>query len=159
MSAFSPFSKTARLESSIFLPITPMASIFTVILVILLKSYSPGVSSITPSENVTLPEVTSGVPVPDGLKIEVSSAAIVVGEKRVLRLRDFAVLEEGTTAQLFQPVLDALKRERAKVKTDSARAVVLADENAPYELVRKVLAASLQSGFGDVRVLVATENE
>jgi len=136
-----------------------MASIFTVILVILLKSYSPAVSSISPTENVKLPEVTSGLQVPDGLKIEVSATAIVVGDKRVMKLEDFAVLEPGTTAELFRPMLEALKAERAKVTGDSSRAVVLADESAPYELVRKVLAASLQSGFSDVRVLVATENQ
>ena len=147
------------MDGSVLLPITPMASIFTVILVILLKSFSQNVSSITPSENIKLPELAAGETIGDGLKVEISESSIIVGEKRVLELKDFASVKSGTTQELLQPVLDCLKGERAKIGGATARAVVLADERAPYELVRKILAASLQSGFEDVRVLVATETE
>ena len=51
------FSSARRVTESVMLPITPMASIFTVILVLLLKTAVIGVTSITPNPQTQLPQL------------------------------------------------------------------------------------------------------
>ena len=148
--------KQPRMSDSVMLPITPMASIFTVILVILLKSFSQGVTNFTPSETMTLPELVQGTEVPDGLKIEVSENGITVGDRRVLRLTKFQIAV--TEGRPLAPVAEALKIEAAGRKgTATTRAVVLADEHAPYDLMRRVLSTALAAGFRDLKLMVVTK--
>jgi biopolymer transport protein ExbD len=134
----------------------------------LLKSFSTGVATITPSADVTLPEAKSAVELAEALKVEVTPNGISVEGKPVVELRGFALLasdaeSDGTSRRLNL----ALRTERQQIKRAPAsaddkglaeRLVVIADQDMPYALLQSVLASGTIAGFSEFRLLtVETE--
>ena len=70
------YAKKARISSEMALQITSMADIFTILLVFLLKSFSTGVTNITPSGNMVLPEAHKVDALVETLKVEISAIAV-----------------------------------------------------------------------------------
>jgi biopolymer transport protein ExbD len=136
-----------------------MGSIFVVIVVLLLKSFSTGLSSITPSQQMTLPEVEKADDVADALKVEISERAILVGDRRVMSLDQFTPAQARLDAEGgYEELTEALKSEKSKgdVFVERPKLVVLADEKAPYEIMKRVFASTAESGFTSVKLLVVT---
>jgi len=84
------FLKRQKKPTDMALQITSMADIFTIILVFLLKSFSTGISNLTPNE-IVLPEGTNGDEVTEMLKIEIGPKSILVDDKAVTKLEQFEI--------------------------------------------------------------------
>ena len=162
------FSKKQRPKEDMSLQITSMADIFTIILVFMLKTLSVGITGITP-HNVTLPEVRTGSEAVESLKLEVGNNAILVDGKAVTHLSQFHFdetdLESDRTSRSLNAAL--IREMKAQTATTNERTpasasrketlLVLADEKAPYSLLKSVMASATRAGFSDFRLVVVED--
>jgi biopolymer transport protein ExbD len=159
----TPFKK-ARPSEEMSLQITSMADIFTIILVFLLKSYSTGAVTLSPSGGMQLPQALTGDPPVEALQVEISQTAVQVDGKPIVTLKNFQfdpleLLGNGTSGSL----LKAFETQRQKqlfiakgnsdVKVD-ARILVSCDQRAPYSAVKAVLASAAVHGYTDFKLAV-----
>ena len=140
------------------LPLAPMASVFTVILVFLIKSASMSVTSITPAGDIDLPEVTQVSEIPDSLKVQISSQAIIVGEKVIMNLDHFNPISRSPASNdevSFKEVEKALEFEKGEsLKDQNTKLVIIADKKAPYQILKKILTSAANVGLLDLKLVV-----
>ena len=146
------------------LNITAMADVFTVLLVFLLKSFSTGAVNLTPSAGLKLPEAQAAEAKYEALKVEVTKDAILVEESPVVQLKDFRFRSGDIRGNLTSKSLsNALKKERKRqlviakhnkdVKVD-AKVMIVADQRAPYQTIKSVLASAAVNGYTDFKMAV-----
>jgi biopolymer transport protein TolR len=150
-------------KTEIELPLAPMASVFTVILVFLIKSAAMNVTNISPSADIDLPEITTTSQIPDALKIEISNSAIMVADKLVVSLKDFSPAARNPSsttdeANPFKALEKALDFERGEGVEKDSKIVIIADKNAPYGLMKQVMASAASVGFLDLKLVVVEGN-
>lgn len=141
------------------LQITSMADIFTILLVFLLKSFATDASTITPHDNISLPEVKKSDSLAESLKLEISQKAILVDDKHISDLRNFQFdstdLEvNGTPRSLNTVLIQIRKRDTLK---RYPKLLILSDQNAPFSTVKRVLASASSSGFEDFKLVVVED--
>ncbi len=157
--------KRRHLSGDMNLQITSMADIFIILLVFLLKGYSAGAMSITPSPGTRLPAAFAEDAQVEALKVEVSENGILVEGNPIATLKqyqfDAADLRSGG---ISQSLVDSLKRERerqlaiAKVNTDvqvDSKIIIIADQNVPYGTLKTVLSSAAVNGYTDFKLAVA----
>lgn len=144
------------------LNITAMADIFTVLLVFLLKGFATG--SLAISTSATLPEAKAETPQFEALKVEVTETAVTVESQPAVPLASFQFKAGEREGNGSSRTLNAfLKKERARqltiakankdVKVD-AKVLIIADQRAPYETIKSVLASAAVNGYTDFKLAV-----
>ena len=153
--------KSAKEE--MVLQITSMADIFTIILVFLLKSFSTGISGITP--NVMLPEAKASDEMMETLKVEIAENSILLDGVPVTVLHGYQFeagdLESDLTPRSLNAAL-VMQKEKASARNpasvrDNTKLMILADEKTPYKTLKTVMTASSQQGFADFKLLVVED--
>jgi biopolymer transport protein ExbD len=155
------FLRKSSLNEEMSLQITSMADIFTIILVFLLKSYSMGLTSISPSKGLVLPEATAGDPTKETIKVEISSDSILVDQKPVVALKDFEfpineLREQGMSQALYQALLS--QRKQQNLTDADSTILLLADEKTPFSTLKSVMASAANTGFVDLKLVVVEVN-
>jgi biopolymer transport protein ExbD len=142
------------------LQITSMADIFTIILIFLLKSYSVGALEASAPKGVQLPQATAGTAglksVADILRLEVSEGEVLVNGKPTASLSDFAFPSSDITGDGASRTLIS---KLAPATEDNAKVLVVADQRAPYETIKAVLASAALRGYTDVKLAVSPVDE
>jgi len=157
--SFKKFTKSGHSHPmEVELPLAPMASVFTVILVYLIKSASMDVTNLSPSAEISLPEITTTSQIPDALKIEISNSAILVADKLVVSMKEFLPIARTPASENINPfkaLETALEFERGEGKSETNSPLVLiADKDAPYLLLKQVMASAANVGFLDLKLVV-----
>lgn len=153
-----------RTSPEMSLQITSMADVFTILLVFLLKSSATGALNVTPSAGLLLPQAQASEANVEAVKIEIQETTIQVEGVPVTTLSSF--LPDGSDRVQdgsLRSLASALERERKRqiliaeknpgVKVDS-RILVLADQRAPYSLIKSALASAALQGFTDFKLAV-----
>ncbi len=145
------------------LQITSMADIFMILLVFLLKSFSTGVTTLTPPANVELPVAQGSAELTDALKVEITGTAITIEGKLVNELKDFApAVSELESDGTLRKLNLALRQEREVIKQGAGRdpashaaerLILVADQDMPYDLLQRVLSSGSNAGFSEFRLL------
>ena len=148
--------KKKRSNQEMVLSITSMADIFTILLVFLLKSFSTGVSTISPGDSIVLPEVDKADPVVDTLKMQISPFSVVIDDKTVLNLNQFQFKASDLDSKGLPSALSAVLREQRNRDTlkKFPKILVLADEEMPYSTLKRLLASANEAGFIDYKLVV-----
>ncbi len=151
------FVRATPLKNEAILNITAMASIFTVLLVFILKSLSTSVSSITPAKGVVLPQVKSGETLNDAIRVEVSSDSIIVGDKPIIKLNNFdfnsSELSYDGSLNSLNKALHFEKGETPLTKEES-KILLVADHNTPYALLKRIFASVSNQELETVNLVV-----
>jgi biopolymer transport protein ExbD len=133
--------KTQPSSPQIFLQITSMADIFTILLVFLLKGYATDVLAITPSSETRLPEAShttnSGAP---ALKVELSRKGLMVNQDFISGYPDFET-----------PFRRKLSAERSSETPKDPRVILLADQEIPFSKLKIVMGILSEKGFSSIR--------
>ncbi len=155
------FGKKDAPSQDMVLQITSMADIFTILLVFLLKSFSTGVTSLTPATDITLPEVARAEQLQESLKLEISRDAILMDDKRITQLLDFnvsALDQEGDgTPRSLNAALIGQRQKNTLQKFP--KLMILADQDAPYRTIKRVLASATNTGFAEFKLVVVEEQK
>lgn len=150
-------------NQSFGLNITSMTDMFTILLVFLLQNFAAGEVNIDPAEGVRLPQsMTDKNPV-DGAKLSVSSKEIKFDQKVVALIKDNKVDSASLDAsdnQFIKPLFDELKKlNTANEKLAKTGKVLLqADENLPYETLRKIMYTASMAGFPNLKLVTTVGN-
>jgi biopolymer transport protein ExbD len=149
------------MKTDVSLQIAPMASIFTVILVFLLKNFSSGTSAIVPNENVVLPELKVADDFQDSLKIEVAQTEILVDDQPIAKLNNFEfdrieVAENGGLKSVNQAIVSE-KEKAMEAQIEYKDVLILADKRAPYRTLKRVIASASSGGYQKVKLVVIKE--
>jgi biopolymer transport protein ExbD len=150
------------------LNITAMMDMMTIILVFLLKSYQTSTVNVTMTADLTVPVSSTQLVPQDNVGLTVSMKEILVGERRVVEIRDGiipAAVKEGGKADSFYvaAVYDALKKEVDKQKyiaqfnknaPFTGRVNVVADKRIPYRTLMEVLYTAGQAELGEYKFMV-----
>jgi biopolymer transport protein ExbD len=153
------FKGKKLLKSDMALQITSMADIFTILLVFLLKSFSTGITSITPSSSMTLPEAKKSNPIIDTLKLEISSYSIVIDDKPVMPLQNFQfelgeLESNGTPQKLNRMLAEYVKKDTLQ---KAPKMLLLADQKTPFSTLKRVLVSATSNGFVDYKLVVVED--
>ncbi len=150
------FGKIKKGKEDVSLQITSMADIFTILLVFLLKSFATDAAKITPHDNLTLPEAAQSQPLVEAMRVEILSNMILVDEKPTAELNQFLFdpkdLESNGTSRSLSTAFIHKARKHSLEK--SPRLLVLADQNAPFSTIKRVLASASNGGFEDFKLVV-----
>lgn len=150
--------------ADVSLNITAMADIFTVLIVFLLKGFASGSLAVTPSAGLVLPSANAEVPQFEALKIEIAESGVNIESQPAAKLTQFrfnAKEQDGNGASRVLSL--ALKKERDRqlmiaksnpsVQVD-AKVLIIADQRAPYETIKTVLASAALNGYTDFKLAV-----
>lgn len=156
--------KRLNASGEVPLQITSMADIFTILLVFLLKSFSTGATTLTPTAGLILPAAQAAEPSAEALRIEVSENAVLIEGRPVAPLKNFRLERspagaQGTIPQLVAEFEKERKRQLLVSKADSnvkvdGRMIVLSDRRVPYGTLKAVLASGAVQGFTDFKLAV-----
>jgi biopolymer transport protein ExbD len=150
--------KRKTLSSDVALQITSMADIFMILLVFLLKSYASSVTNVAPTAHLSLPEITKAKSqIKDTLKIEIAGDTVMIDQKPVANLKNFQFEESdsapgGASASILKFLSDQRKM-RPEPNTESSL-IVMADQQAPYSTIKRVVASAAGAGFVDLQLVV-----
>jgi biopolymer transport protein ExbD len=152
------FLPHAAKNEQMALQITSMADIFVIILVFLLKSYSVEGLPYEPSIPLTPPVAKGRVEKTEALKVEIAKSAVALGGKNVAAIDGFKFGKsdldaEGASATLRRALARA--RPSALAGPKGTKLIVVADEGAPYETIKAVLASAASEGYLDIQLAVA----
>jgi biopolymer transport protein ExbD len=151
------FLPATQKNEQMALQITSMADIFVIILVFLLKSYSVEGLPYEPSLALNPPTAKGRIEKTDALKVEISKNAVNLGGKSVSAMETFKFAKkdidgEGASSSLRRAL--AKNRRGALEGPKGAKLIVVADEGAPYETIKAVLASAATEGFRDIQLAV-----
>ncbi len=165
------FLRRKKPTEEMVLQITSMADIFTILLVFLLKSFSTGISNITPSQSLSLPIASAQENVEEALKLEVSDSAVMIDDQPVTSLKNFVFdsndLESNGTPRSLNAALVAFReKERARnpasagavAETGAPQLLVLADQKTPYSTLKAVMTTAAIHGFGNFKLVVVEDH-
>lgn len=138
------------------LQITSMADIFVIILVFLLKSYSVEGLPYEPSVALNPPVAKGRVEKTEALKVEIAKDAVALGGKPVASMSayKFGKLDEEGASTILRSAL-AKAKPTALAGPKGSKLIVVADQGAPYETIKAVLASAASEGYLDIQLAVA----
>lgn len=157
-----------RITGTFSIQITSMVDMFVIILVFLLKSYSTSPININPSEDLRLPMSTAQLNPEELLKLTVSQAGVFLEDERIFEFKDGVIAQEDVDIEdpmFIRSLFEQLDEKAQKTKSISelnesiqfdGRIMVAADQNIPYDVLRKVLYTSMLAGYADVKLAVAS---
>lgn len=152
------FLPHAAKNEQMALQITSMADIFVIILVFLLKSYSIEGLAYEPTVPLTPPSAKGKVEKTDGLKVEISEKAVALGGKSVAPMSSFRFSKNDVDSNGASNTLRhalAASKSKAIYGSKGPKLIVVADEGAPYETIKSVLASAASEGYLDIQLAVS----
>lgn len=148
--------KKRALVTDATLLITPMADIFTILLVFLIKSFSTETSNIGLNAEITLPISSNAAPSVESTRLEISPMSVMLDDKPILSLHQFRfdpADSDGTKSS--ETLFNTFKKYRSRDSLNTGlRMLVLADEKTPYSTLKRVLTAATEAGFADYKLVV-----
>lgn len=164
MSRRKRFSMNINQNSTFTLSIASMTDMFTLLLVFLLQNFATSSVEIKPQQNLALPTSNSYKNPILSVQISVSTDDIKVNDKLVARIqnRDIASADiDPQDTNFIQPLFKELQAIALdpNVKKDEKNQIMLqADQNLPYQTLRKVMYTASMAGFPQVKLVTVLGN-
>jgi len=160
--------KPGRGSIDVSLNITPMADIFTILLVFLIKTYTTSSINLNPSQGVRLPVANAAESQMEALKVEISSNAISIENQAVVELTDYklpygenpeqALKNLSSQFEMARKRQDLISSSNDDVKQDS-KVLILSDQDTPYSMVKLVLGTAAMHGYTDFKMAILREGQ
>ena len=167
MSRRRRFELDVKNNSTFSLNITSMTDMFTLLLVFLLQNFSTSSVEIKPIDGLNLPVSNSYKNPVDVLQVSISLQDIRVSDKIVAKVANRQIASADVDPQdsnfiqpLFKELQERAKDPKAK-KTDdedNGQILVQADQNLPYQTLRKVMYTASMAGFPHVKLITVVGN-
>ena len=148
-------------NGTVNLPLAPMADVFIVILIFILKSFAADPSALGGASELSLPTASGKEATQAELKIEISPDSIVVNERKLASLFHYAFLPADLDAEGNPKTISAsLEKIIPELKADqkSPPITIYADKTAPYSLIRSVMNMTAATGVKQIQIAVTGEN-
>lgn len=145
------------------LSIDSLMDIMTILLVFLLKSYSADPVQIKLAPGLSLPFATSELKPEEANAVTITSEAITLDDKKVVKLVDFAPDQADIAGDhLIQPLMDAMveavdhqkKIGQMNKKEFTGVLTVVADRHMPFTMLIKIMYTAGQAQFNKYKFAV-----
>lgn len=159
-----------RTPGSFKIQITSMVDMFVIILVFLLKSYTTSPVDIPPSEDLRLPGSSSYDDPVDVLKMAVTKKGIFVEDKTIIEFKDGKIERkelDRNDPQFLMSLFKELDEQATKTKDIAeknetvefdGRILLQADQDVPYDLMKKVMYTAMLAGYAEMKMAVASKD-
>lgn len=143
------------------LNLTAMMDILTILLVYLIKVYAESPENITLNDDLRPPASTAPDNMVPSVSVLISKTTILVDQKKVLDVKGGQIVtEEGKVG--YAPLREALDKRVEVIRAIEARGgspfdgnlMIIADEEAPYDLISNVLYQAGAAEFTSYRLVV-----
>jgi hypothetical protein len=153
------FKKKHESDINFELPLAPLASFFTVVLVFLIQSTSVGVNAFTPTDGIDLPTLSVGDDFTESLRFQVSPRSILVNDKSVHTMTEDYSIPEEQWSELKAKLSEELQAERGEGNTEQKKQnlVLVADKKTPYEILKRLFTVAAENGFLDLKLVIIKE--
>lgn len=164
MSRRKGYSMNIRHNSTFALNITSMTDMFTLLLVFLLQNFASSTVEIKPVENLALPSSNTTKNPVLSVQISVSQNEIRVGDKAVARIQNREIASADVDPQdtnFIQPLFKELLviAQDPNIKKEEKNQIMLqADQDLPYQTLRKVMYTASMAGFPQVKLITVLGN-
>ena len=122
--------------------LTPMVDIFTLLLVVLLASFSTD----TPLR-FTLAETHSDLAVPKASAVDLTSDGIYLNETRLTSSSFYATASEALVQELYWPLL----------QMEKGPLLIRADAEMPYVLIQKLIFTAQEAGWKELSLVAESK--
>jgi biopolymer transport protein ExbD len=152
--------------------ITALMDILTVLLFFLVKSFTVSSSTLTPPDDVKLPEAIVQENAKEAITVSVSVNEVRFNNEVIIRLKNGrypqAILgsDKRTLLPLFK-LLDAEDKKRKEIYKQlandeffpSGKILIQADQKLPFRILKFVLHTAAITGYKDYQFLVVSKNQ
>ena len=140
------------------LPLAPMADVFMVVLIFLLKSFSYDLTSVAANTDITLPGAKAQGQMETTLRIDLSEGELRFNDQLVTHLSHYHFEEKDLDSNgLVLPLQRALQSVTGEEKGKTAKVMLYADQHAPYTAVKSCLKTAVSLGLSKLQIAVAQE--
>lgn len=145
-----------RLTTDIFLHLTPMIDMFTIILLFLLKSYSVSEFQMTPPKDVNLPTSLSKTAPQLALVVSASPTGIFIEGEKVATIYNGVLNPYELDGLVIKPLLAKLNRygKISKYKqsqredfTFTGNILLQADRTLPFSIIKRIMFTAEHADF------------
>lgn len=164
MSRRKRFELKLNQNSTFQLNIASMTDMFTLLLVFLLQNFAATPVEVKPIDGLSLPQSNTYKNPIASIQISVSTKEIRVGEKLVARVQDRDIASDAIDPQDTNFILPLFKELQAvaadpKIKKEEKNQIMLqADQDLPYQTLRKVMYTASMAGFPQVKLVTVVGN-
>ena len=157
------FEVPIKKNQSFTLNITSMTDMFTILLVFLLQTFASGEINLEPVTGVRLPQSTTEKNPVDGVRLSISQKELKFDQKVVALVNgdkiESAAIDTRDT-NFIKPLFDELQKfnkDNEKL-AKTGKVLLQADENLPYETLRKVMYTASMAGFPKLKLVTTVGN-
>lgn len=164
MSRRRRFELDVKQNSTFTLNITSMTDMFTLMLVFLLQNFAATTVQIEPIDGLRLPMSNTYKNPILAIQISVSNNEIRVGEKVVAKVQNREIANQDVDPQdtnFIKPLFTELQTlaQNPNIKKDEKNQIMLqADQDLPYQTLRKVMYTASMAGFPQVKLVTVINN-
>ncbi|MCB9746668.1 MAG: biopolymer transporter ExbD [Alphaproteobacteria bacterium] len=126
--------------------LAPFVDLMTILLVFLLRSYSTDPPILPDDPSFALPSSVEEEAVDHATRLIITDEAMFLGKARVAGCRYYVEQDDTLVVELHERLIGA----------PPPRLQIVADEDTPYVLLRKVLFTAQQAGVQDLTVVAAS---
>lgn len=135
--------------------LTSLIDVMTILLVFLLKNFTVEGNLITQPKDVDLPLSTIKEQALPEFSIQLTDDSLQIEGKTLLSIASF----ENSDSMMIVPLYEAIKDTAVILKemTKKTEISIQADEDTPFNVVKRVMFTCNQAGFEDFSILVQRE--
>lgn len=139
-----------------------MTDMFTILLVFLLQTYSTAEFQPSPEKGIRLPTSNSQSNPVLSLQLSLSQESLRLENQEITKLAkgsfDSTSLDKNDN-QFIKPLFDELRKRSESTKASKEGLVLLkADENLPYDTLRKVMYTVSMAGYPKLKLATVVGN-
>jgi biopolymer transport protein ExbD len=141
------------------LNLVSLMDIFTILVFFLMVNSSSDVQVLNQDNAIKLPVSSADQMPKDALSLAVTSEAILVGGRAVLKVSEMSAFQ-GDVEPLLKAELDYQASKSMMSPSPEGRPItILADQALPYELLKKIMSTCVEAGYASISLAVSKETE
>lgn len=141
------------------LNLVSLMDIFTILVFFLMVNSSSDVQVLNQDNAIKLPVSNADQMPKDAIALAVTDEDILVGGRSIIKVVQMNAFE-GDVEPLLKAELDyQAARSSAPVAEEGRPITILADQSLPYELLKKIMATCVDSGYASISLAVSKQTK
>lgn len=148
-----------RGKSTAALNLVSLMDIFTILVFFLMVNSSSDVQILNQDNAIKLPTSSADQPPQDILSLTVTHQDVLVNGRKVIN-REALLRFQGDVEPTLKAELDYVAQRASAPAPEAGRPItILADQQVPYELLRKIMATCVDAGYAAISLAVNHQTE
>lgn len=141
------------------LNLVSLMDIFTILVFFLMVNSSSDVQVLNQDNAIKLPVSSADQMPKNAIALAVTGEDILVGGRSILKVSQMTAFE-GDVEPLLKAELDYQAARSSSPAAEEGRPItILADQSLPYELLKKIMATCVESGYASISLAVNKQSQ